>query len=303
MLVNEIQTNQILSTKAGSINFSSNAVTKKPALNIFDSFYKRVNKEVDKFRDFSIFKNLKMCQGVKKYQQKIAFDVLCNKCDPKQILITLNGNKPSTTIITGSYFYELKSKILKNLKLSEEIDFIKTNENNIKSLLLVNKHELFKIIEKNKSIYTSRLGLPAKSSVEEIYTELKDFSKKTKKHIPEDLFGITLGFPPKDSIIFQLERISGMSYEQRKQPYFAKNILKTFHSDKSPYMDLEPSLKQEIEEAINNISLKNINGSIKKDFNNNEYFQFINYTNDDKELSRILNSISDFEENFSIENL
>lgn len=261
---------------------------------------------IDKFQhfdDFDVFKDLKMCKNMSLDEKKKAFDVLTTNGNKDLFLSTLHGDKPMSII--GQYKTPLQPggndlDVLKKLDLGKNFEFVEANSFSFNghrswNQYFVNKSKTLETIARNKEIYTTGLGLPSGTNSKAIYGDLF----KNKGALPDDLLGVTLGFPKYDSMIFHLESIGDLRRERLSADY-SKKLLDVLRSDKSPYKNLSKTQMAGLENAIKNINPRNLKDIAVKGSYNDGLYQFINYYDDAAELGRIANSTKNYKQVFGI---
>ena len=124
-------------------------------------------------------------------------------------------------------------------------------------------------------------------------TEIFECSYKGKY---QDIVGLTLGFPQKSTMIFQLENMANIDIALRDNPQKYKEILlKVLHSNDSPYKNLSKESFKELEEVIKNYKPINIETTT--------YYPYMAFVNEPIEFARIDRATTDFINNFSIKNM
>lgn len=200
---------------------------------------------------------------------------------------TIGGEKPAC-ILTAT-FKDLH--FLEKGKYNTDIDFVHLPPHKYslirkcRNTYVLNRNEVFKVIDRNKEIYTNRLNLPEDSGIETIYEKLKQ-SLKLASGI-YDIEGITLGFPKHNSMIHHLENVAGITLKTRKNPEeFKRIILETLHSADSPYKNLSEKEIKDLEKTIGNIEY--IQGT------HNLIYDFVKYADEPAEFERIRSSVCDY---------
>jgi len=268
------------------------AAAKRALLKYVDSlaiFYS--NPELKKVRNWKNFSKLNLFKDMSTAEKKKLYADIMPVRDEKILFPTISGHKPACILLSFKGDFQALSKI-KN----KNLDFVHLKPEPYSTTsqcwrtFVLNKKEVLKVIERNKDIYTTRLDLPKNSSLEEIYSKLKPALESSSMH---DLVGLTLGFPRKSSMIFQLERSGKIPYELRAKPEeFRTKILETLRSEESPYRNLEESVRKDLENSIADIHIS------KKKVS--PYMDFINFINEPEELNRIREAAADFDRTFSL---
>ncbi len=208
-----------------------------------------------------------------------------------EALLFANGNKPAVN--TGC----IKLPNLSNSK----IDMI----NDEYGSTLLNKAQVKELIERHKPIYCNRLGCNPEASVDEIYLKLQKHLEK----IPvgsEDIFGITMGYPRKNTMIHQLQMFANKKYgtdfccgELEGAPaetieLYKSTLRKALKEKDSPYANASQDLIKEIEEAIDKI--KEVKGSQDVLKGQRRFLPgFVMYTPEPDEINRINSNIAQLE--------
>lgn len=251
------------------------------------------NEEVIKALDKSNFNKIKIFEDLSSREKNLVRKELVRSEAP-EFFATLAGYKPATLASNVNGL----SKIKNNTKFNEIYDVVDVGKD---LTYFINKKQLKEIIANNKDIYTLRMNLNKKTSVEEIYdTLIKDGDKYLNSFYGgknTDLVGITLGFPRLNSLIFNLEGKVGKSgvdtLKLREQPeMFKTKLLDVLNSPNSPYKNLDKSAKDELKKAI--MSYQKSEGV---DFKN---YKFIKFVDEPKEFERISKNVEAFNKNFRI---
>lgn len=184
--------------------------------------------------------------------QQIQFRKNLFSCDKPTLLNFMFDAKPSI-LLSGKYpFFENNDKydfVSRNLRSPLKNDKVYLSSN----LFILNKELSKQVIDENKELYSKRMGMPDTVSTDEIYKKLtgKDSPLKKQKGY-DDLIGVTLGYSPKNAVLFQLEQEIPDKYEARKRPIYYANMLdKIFNSEQSPYKDFSNEFKTDIQSSIN----------------------------------------------------
>lgn len=277
---------------------------KKAPIKIHENVEEILSKKgFDTFEDFI---NLKMCKNLTSQEKEQAWNLLSDKDNKKIFLAALSGNKPMSMLNERKFtseFTEPTIDILKKLHLGDNFELLegysfKTQRMFSWNRLFVNKNALFETIKNNKEIYTTRLGLPKRTPVKEIYKELTKVIHSKQGVLDDDLLGISLGFPRHDSMIFHLEKVSGMDDKARVLADFPEKILAAFKSADSPYKNLSEKQKQAVIESIKRIDYKRLGTmSIFQNYDRRLY-NFVNYCDDTVEIERIAKLTEKFLEEF-----
>ena len=155
--------------------------------------------------------------------------------------------------------------------------------------IILNKELTKKTIEENKELYIKRMGLNEDADTDEIYNELIGENSPLKENEKHDIIGITLGFSPVNSIIYQLDQNIPQSIEKRKDlNTYKKSLLNELLSDNSPYKDFDNDFKKNIATLIRDI------GNNKNTFKtpwDKFGFTYRNIVPDDKHDQKLIRNI------------
>lgn len=171
--------------------------------------------------------------------------------------------KPSI-LLTGEFPY---------FQNSDKYDFVSRilNSKTKKSIVttpnkfILNKELTKKTIDENKEIYTKRMNLDDNSSVDTIYKKLVGENSPLKEQYGfDDIIGITLGFSPINSVLFQLEDyIPDKIFSRRNPINHAQQLDEVFNSETSPYNNFSDEFKEKVQESIDFIKNRSFR---KEDF-------------------------------------
>ena len=206
-------------------------------------------------------------------------------CDKPTMLQFFCDKKPSV-LLTGDFPY---------FENNEKYDFVRRTitaslkNNRVKELnntFVINKELTKKTIEDNKELYTKRLGFEDESSVEDIYNTLVGESSPLKKQEGyDDIIGVTLGFSPINSILFQLEKRIPNYLDVRRQSYLHSEMLKKeLYSRDSVYNNFSLDFISKISDAIDDIKRPQ---SRRRDLTPTGY-SYIQFVSDDKHTTKII---------------
>ena len=175
-------------------------------------------------------------------------------CDKPTLLQFLFDNKPSI-LLTGDLPY---------FENNDKYDFVRrtilskgANNKTIKfnNTFIINKELTKQKISENKDFYSKRMELGKDTSVDKIYQKLISEDSPLKKQTGyDDIIGITLGFPPMDSILFQLEKGIPNYLQIRNRPYAQANFLqRELYSGDSVYKNFSQEFFTNVDAAIESI--------------------------------------------------
>lgn len=211
-------------------------------------FYKASKNTLDNHLD-----KMELTKGLTKKEQKD----FCNNLfsNDKTTLMHFMYDKKPSIMLNGEFPYfknnEKYSFVRRtlNIPLTDNKSYLSNNTFAINNELVKQK------IEENKELYTKRMGLDENSSTDEVFEELIGENSPLKKQEGyDDIIGITLGFSPINSILFQVERDIPNVVELRKRPTIYKEKMdKSFNSETSPYKDFSEDFKSNVQSSIDNL--------------------------------------------------
>ncbi len=177
-------------------------------------------------------------------------------CDKPTLLNFFMDTKPAI-LLTGEHPY---------FENNDKYDFVPrilqsptdTSVVHTPNIFILNKELTKQTIEDNKELYTKRMGFEDDASTDEIYEKLiGEDSPLKEQNGYDDIIGITLGFSPINSILFQLEENIPNKCETRKRSSLHANLLdKEFNSETSPYKEFSDEFKQNVQSKIDFIKTK-----------------------------------------------
>lgn len=288
-------------TNKNNINFTSNHLSQHRAA-MFQKFFSsnphfQELKSVMKLNKISLFKDL-CFYDVIRFKRQFLSDLYGDGI--RVFFSTIEGKKPAGLISAGD-----SMRYLNRAAYPNKIDLIHLPpENNgifskIYRTYILNREEVFKVIENNRDIYVNRLGLSPENSTEHIYKVLKKALKdgaNRKGEIISDIDGITLGIPTQNSMIFHLEKCAGIDIDTRKNiPEYKAQLLAFFDNEKFPYANLSKKRLSELRKNIENI--KEI-----KPFHNAIY-DFVQYIDEPKAVRKIRQATENYVRGFNIDTI
>jgi len=261
---------------------------------------------IGKLDDFDVFKNLKMCKNLSIEEKELAHKVLIKNGNKEFFLGVLSGEKPMSILASARKIDDLRPNpldILRKLDLGNNIELVTVSQCEMGKIrvfndYMINKNSLFKIIRKNKDIYISQLNLKKNASIKQIYNSLLSYTKNNNC-LPDDLLGISLGFPRYDSMIYNIESIANLPKERCSSDYISK-LLETFKRKDFPYKTKDKKFLEKLQKAIKNINQENLKDIAVKGSYHDGLYSFINYCDDAEELQRIVASTAKFKQTYGI---
>lgn len=213
--------------------------------------------------------------------------------------IFASGEKPGAIFAGSDEFMSLINKIkgndfdVVNIRLEGDFSFHSGgNENYINNAIVLNKNMTKSVIAENKEFFARRMGLKDNSSVDEIYAKLIAEDGPLKLGSNSDLLGMVLGYPKTSTMIFQLEGyISGdviqLRYHKDLTPY-KKELIKVLYSENSPYKNMSPEFKADLESKINSMTEIKSASDVLGGF---DEYPFIYFVDEPSEIARIRGNI------------
>lgn len=169
---------------------------------------------------------------------------------------------------------------------------LKDNKSYLASNIFILNNELVKqTINENRELYTKRMGLDEAISTEKIYETLIGENSPLKEQTGyDDIVGITLGFSPINSILFQVEQDIPNKLEVRKRPaFYASELDKAFNSNFSTYKDFSEDFKTNVQSSIDFIK----NNSFRKPDLGSIGYGYIHIAPDEKHTQKIVKDAED----------
>lgn len=260
-----------------------------------ESFKKLTNTETAAFQEQANIlakrnlEGLKITKNMSLSQRKALIKELDRNRDINEFALMATGNKPA--------LFTSNSKILKNLNHAD-YDVVSSTKALpdgviIEDLVILNKKSVKKVISENMEIYQRRMGLKTDSNVDDIYKILTGKSSPLKSEAKNaDIFGLTLGYPPKNTVIFNLRRLCEKTLgDNPTRQEFQATIKKAFNDSNSPYKNFSEEFKKDILKNIDKIDNSKfidefiVNGEVK------QIYPSVIFTPETKAFERITQSI------------
>ena len=243
-------------------------LTLKTLPDCFEHCKSPAEKEIEKFNILSNFLNIKCLENLNTFE-KINLKNIINSGQITEFYPTISGYKPACLISA-----QKATKYLEKIAPTKDVPLETINYKRFgcHHSIILNKKMVTELIKQNRDIYTNRLNLTPNTSDEIIYKNLK---KALKTDGFDDLLGITLGYPRKDSLIFCVEQIASKTKNidptelRNNIPKHKEVLLEYLNNENSIYKNAD--FKEEIEQSIKNIKEIKPYKQI--------YYKFINYTN------------------------
>lgn len=169
------------------------------------------------------------------------------------------------------------------------------SQNCFYNTFILNSELCKKLINKNKSLFESKLNITEEISADDIYKILIQKNSPLFKgdYRYADIRGILLGYPVKNSILFNLERMLP-TYEQRNFKNVEKHKkLLAEHLESENYAKLTPNYKREILDFINKYDGSEFNRFMLSEHKTGKLpgFLHIKHVSEPEEEERMINSI------------
>lgn len=170
--------------------------------------------------------------------------------DVEAFILVSTGGRPAMSTQMHPSINKIKS---------DKFDILKWDD----QVFIFNKEAMLENIKNNKYFYNKRLNLPENSTYEQIYkTITSSDSPLLNIKDSQDLIGVMFGYPFKNTIVFQLERDSGMYKNivkcRKNIPQYKDTLKKALYAEDSKYSSFGEEFKRDMEKSIDSIiSVKN----------------------------------------------
>ena len=175
----------------------------------------------------NLFAGFETTKNMQPYDRLLLKESLVNNYDIEPFLLVSTGGRPAM----GTKMHPSIDKIK-----SDNFDILKWDD----QVFIFNKEAMLENIEMNKSFYNKRLNLPGNSTNEQVYkTIISPDSPILNIKDSQDLIGVMFGYPFKNTIVFQLERDSGMYKNivkcRKNIPQYKDTLKKALYAEDSKY--------------------------------------------------------------------
>ncbi len=213
--------------------------------------------------------------------------------DLKTFCMFAFGQKPALLLSGDSEYINLAKKIKSDDKVSAQVTIGEDDEEfSVNQLFLFNRLMVQNIINENKALFISRLGLDKDVSLDFIYSKLisKDGviaqEGATIKSRYNDVIGLILGFPKISSLIYELEkRMTNPQLRYAKDlTGYKQELINVLSSEESPYKNMSKEFLDNLKEKINLISEIKHSASLLCGFDG---YPFMYYLDEPEEISKI----------------
>lgn len=275
-------------------------ILKLPENNLIACSSKSLEEKINEAMDFENFKNIRFFSSLSDNEKIDLHKFLKNNStDIPYFFAVLSDNKPMCILEYKEGQTDFLNKLKHDKLFSKKFNILQDKKDkDYTEVFIFNKRETLKTIERNKDIYTYRMGLKPNTSSRGIYKIIvSDNSPLMGVYNMTDITGITLGYPRYSSMIHELGMKTGaLGKLAIKSPDYAySQYLELLFENDSVYKNLD---KKEVEKLA-----KLINKQAKTGAKNGEYdiYHFINYIDEPKEIQRIKSAAENMRKNFSIE--
>ncbi len=199
------------------------------------------------------------------------------------------GEKPSI-LISGKNLFIQPNENYDIIRRTLNIPIKNNKVIQVDNTFILNKKLTKQTIDQNKELYVKSMGLEENADTDEIYNHLIGENSPLKNNTQHDLIGITLGYSPINSIIFQLDQNIPNNINLRNDICsYKKALLNTLLSDNSPYKNFDSGFKKKIATVIRSID-------DKKDIFDTKWakygYPYINIANDDDYNQKLIRKIN-----------
>ncbi len=168
-------------------------------------------------------------------------------------------------------------------------------KNSFYNTFILNSDICKQLIAQNKSLFESKLKFTPNKSVDEIYAELitQDSALFKSDYDYSDIRGILLGYPVKNSILFNLEEMLPKSEYRNFGDIEKHKRLLAEHLESENYAKLTPSYKREILDFINKYDGSEFNRFMLSEHKTGKLpgFLHIKHVSEPEEEARMINSV------------
>lgn len=245
-----------------------------------NDFYNTSNDIINNHLD-----KMELTKDLTKSQQQ-SFKKNLFSTDKPTLLNFFMDTKPSV-LLAGKFPYfknnDKYSFVRRTLKTPTRTSIVESP-----NIFILNNKLTKQTIDENKELYTKRMDLEPDTPTDEIYENLiGENSPLKQQHGYDDIIGITLGFSPINSILFQLEQNLPEKGSTRRSPILHANLVdKEFNSENSPYKDFSEDFKSNVQSSIDFIK-KN---SFKKEDLYPIGYSYIQLAPDEKFTQKLINN-------------
>lgn len=218
-------------------------ITRLPRIN--SSEIEEFNKQAETLKS-NLLQGLKITENFSPEERKELADYLINEIPLGPCTIVDDMTDIFMLMATGN-----KPAMLHTATLSPKLAaLMKHNGYDTIGRFVLDRNAVKKVIGDNIDIYRNGLGLDKNSSVEDLYKMLssKD-SPLIKDESPQDIIGLTLGFPRDNVIIFHLVDV----LKSKNKTASVKNIKKLLMSQDSPYKGFSDEFKRHLLQRLDSI--------------------------------------------------
>lgn len=221
---------------------------------------------------------------------KIYQNLVKNYNDIKRLVALLNSFKPS--IILADKTKLLESGRYNSFDVVSKYMRFRDNSGSIFNTFILNPELCKPIINKYKSLFTSKINLPETCSIDNIYNSLltSDSPLFRDDKIFADIRGLLLGFPEKSSILFSLENmLPNADYRNFSNIEKHRTLLREALNSEA-YSGISKEIRKLAEEAISELTGKDYNTYTLSESKHGKIpgFDYIRFIPEPKEEERLI---------------
>ncbi len=224
--------------------------------------------------------------------EKIYLNLIKNWNDIKIFVALLSNQKPS--IILSDECKILESGKYNGFDVVSKYMRFRDNSGSIFNTFILNPELCKPIINKYKSLFTSKINLPETCSIDNIYNSLltSDSPLFRDDKIFADIRGLLLGFPEKSSILFSLENmLPATDYRDFSNIEKHRRLLREALNSE-PYSGISKEIRKLAEEAISELTGIDYNTYTLSESKHGKIpgFDYIRFVPEPKEEERLIKS-------------
>ena len=201
----------------------------------------------------NLFSGFETTKNMQPYDRLLLKESLVKNYDIEPFLLVSTGGRPAMSTQMHPSIDKIKSDNFDILKWDDQV-------------FIFNKEAMLENIGNNKYFYSKRLNLPKNSANEQVYkTMISSDSPLLNIKDSQDLIGVMFGYPFKNTIVFQLERDSGMYKTivkcRKNIPQYKDILKKALYAEDSKYSSFGEEFKRDMEKSIDSIISVKSSGS------------------------------------------
>lgn len=248
--------------------------------------------ELERLKESTIFNKIKMFSRLDSAERRQCYeDIISSIADCGCFFTTVLGYKPACTV----YDKYRPLNFLNRIEYQNPTTIIhagRTINPEYFNSYILNRDMVYDIINKDKTLFATRLNLSQNATIDDIYSALVKCLSYNANSI-KDLEGLILGFPKYNSVLFQLDNIS-KAREYRNNPYIHRIILSdALNAYNSLYKKLPSKEFRKIDTMVKIAEVKNVP--------KNPYFQYVKFVDEPESEGVLFQKASNFNGEFSAE--